>query len=306
MSQSEGYDNPPSTLAAPLAGAMSIAFDTTAFYWEDLGTEAGTGDIMKCVLGGSACTLTTLATSRTLLTSFGGGIAVDAKNVYWSDAEGIMKCSTAGGDPSPVPVVPGAQASWLVVHGTNVFWGDDTQGLFPSARSPAARHPMPASGSPSRFRGARRREWSRTTPTCTGRTSARVRSCAAPSAAAMAGQLGNRRPSGSAVSDDRRTIARIYWATCPDSAEGAIYTATEMRRLSPAAAAWRHAAPRAPARQPAATSKNIGTGRLKKGGMRPAPPQRRRGGGTCLEPLASRGASRRIPFAVSSNDAGSS
>jgi hypothetical protein len=116
-----GYNALRNGLVSPVSYGLSLATDANAIYW----VENGTGNVSKCV-NGMPCPQT-LVTGRSLTPSFGGGIAVDASNVYWSDTEGILKCAIGGCSGTPSSVVAGANASWMVMHGANVYWADDVQ-----------------------------------------------------------------------------------------------------------------------------------------------------------------------------------
>ena len=122
-------DGGPTVVASGLSGPNSIAVDSTAVYWTNLGTGGvpatpSTGSVMKCAIGG--CGRPTVVASKQDNTV---AIAVDSANVYWTNGSypgdenaSIMKCAIGGcGQPtvlaSRLPVAEG-----LAVDITGAFF----------------------------------------------------------------------------------------------------------------------------------------------------------------------------------------
>jgi hypothetical protein len=130
-SPTAGYDRYPTPLVLGQVGAMSLVLDGTNAYWTNQGYGGpSSGSVMTCIFGPQGgCAPTPLASARSLVVTFGGGIAVQNAFVYWADAEGILRCPVdgcVGGQPSPV--VPGVQAEWMTVNGDNLYWAAEVPG----------------------------------------------------------------------------------------------------------------------------------------------------------------------------------
>lgn len=99
-----------STLAASAGGPELVVVSSTHAYWEN-----DNAVFLQSVPldGGSVATLANTQGGG------GGGLAIDATNVYWSTSAGIFAESLAGGPPTTL--TPGAAAA-LAVDATNIYY----------------------------------------------------------------------------------------------------------------------------------------------------------------------------------------
>lgn len=106
----------PVTLASGVTAPVGIALDSSYVYF----TSPTDGTVSKVPVGGGA--VVPIATGQVAPT----GVAVDGVNVYWAQngptgvTGGVSKAALPNG--SPVPLVTGVSAFYLVSNGTNVYF----------------------------------------------------------------------------------------------------------------------------------------------------------------------------------------
>ncbi len=103
--------------AATANSPYEIASAGSGLFW----TDATTGNLMGCSATGTGCsspiTISPALDSPTV-------VAVDGKNVYWSDALGVKQCPVTGcGGNAPLALASGQQnANSIATDGTYVYW----------------------------------------------------------------------------------------------------------------------------------------------------------------------------------------
>lgn len=108
----------PTTLASGEMEPAFLALDSTSLYW--IAGDSNGGFVKKVPLAGG--TVTTLATTRGV-----AGIALDAQNVYWTDAVdgSVMSVPITGGTPTTLTTGennPTFSIGQIAVHGTKLYW----------------------------------------------------------------------------------------------------------------------------------------------------------------------------------------
>jgi hypothetical protein len=119
-----GCNNQPTTIASNQLGPIALASDSSSLYWTNQG-----GPVAQCALGGCNGSPTTLATSNPASSPGIGALAVDATNVYWSDATGVEACAVGGCNGQPTTLVAAPPAYALVTDGKSLYFTDYNNGF---------------------------------------------------------------------------------------------------------------------------------------------------------------------------------
>ena len=108
-------DGTPVAIATDTSAPINLAVDSASVYWTD-----AAGDVMKSPLCGGGSVV--LGSGQGTLT----GIAVDGESVYWGGSAGVSKVALDGGTPQLL--APGTQVSAIALDATNVYWTDAASG----------------------------------------------------------------------------------------------------------------------------------------------------------------------------------